>query len=733
VSDAAFPADLATPAGWAAATIERLGLPALRFESAGGHLHAIVLLVHGRLVEHLERFREPGAPTAPDGALRTEHLAELIAVAEADALARGVRLPLPAIAARFGLSWTERALVELAVARAVAPGTAALIAAAHGSPERGTLTVGLATALLSGDPLFTPPPLALFGSSSRPLRSGLLRLAPPPAGAPDLLIERLVLPSNALVAALGGEATLAEPLLDVAEIRPATATLLDLVSEEPVRRALEAIALSLPAYLERGPKPPGERPAFAPAGVLALLSGPPGCGKSLAAEALAGTAGKDLLRVSCPRVAAAPDPLRLVDAVFAQATLFDAVVCLDRAEALLGPGAPALSAVLEDAERHRGLTIVTTSYPERLAPELEPRLVFQVRLGRPDAQLREELWESHLPAEIGPDVAPGLANLAYQYELTGAQVRNAVTWAWFRAARRSPAEPVVAVDDLARGAREQLAARLEGATERKSARQGLEAIVLPPATEAAVREFLDGCRHRTAVLNEWGFGRRLSTGKGIVALFSGEPGTGKTYCAELLAHELGLVLHVVSIPNIMSKWVGETEQNIARLFSHARAQNTILMFDEADALFTTRVKVENASDRFSNMEVNQLLQEVDRFEGIVILTTNLESGIDRAFKRRVSFHVDFPMPDVAVRAQIWQTLLPPEAPVSGPLDFDALARSYELAGGHIKNILVRAAYRACARGKPIDMDLLHEVAEDECRSAGKLYRRGGAEGPPRRG
>ena len=209
-------------------------------------------------------------------------------------------------------------------------------------------------------------------------------------------------------------------------------------------------------------------------------------------------------------------------------------------------------------------------------------------------------------------------------------------------------------------------------------------------------------------------------------LLKGEPGTGKTFCAEILAGELGMGLNVVSVPQVMSKWVGETEKNLSRMFSHARAQNTMLMFDEADALFTTRVKVETASDRFSNMEVNQLLQEIDRFEGIVILTTNLESSMDRAFQRRVSFHVVFPMPEVEDRARIWRTLLPAEAPTDGRLNFQELAASYELAGGHIKNILVRAAYRARARGQPIDMALLNEVAEDECRAAGKLYRKADA-------
>jgi SpoVK/Ycf46/Vps4 family AAA+-type ATPase len=362
-----------------------------------------------------------------------------------------------------------------------------------------------------------------------------------------------------------------------------------------------------------------------------------------------------------------------------------------------------------------------------MAPELGPHLVFEIDLARPDAELREQMWESHLPPQVALDASPRLSELAFQYELTGSQVRNAVVSAYFKAATRRRGDVVLGSEDLSRAAREQLATRLEGVVAQRGSKQGLDSIVLPEDTERQVREFLDACRHRTVVLNEWGFGRRLSTGKGIVALFDGEPGTGKTYCAELLANELELVLQVVAIPHIMSKWVGETEKNIERLFSHARAQNTMLMFDEADSLFGTRVKVERSMDRFSNMEVNQLLQEIDKFEGIVILTTNLESSMDRAFKRRVGFHVKFPLPDARVRAGIWRVLVPPEAPVADDVDFEDLADRFELPGGHIKNILVRTAYRARARGQILTMDLLEAVAEDECRAAGKLFRRAGAE------
>ena len=216
-------------------------------------------------------------------------------------------------------------------------------------------------------------------------------------------------------------------------------------------------------------------------------------------------------------------------------------------------------------------------------------------------------------------------------------------------------------------------------------------------------------------------------GKGICCLLKGEPGTGKTLCAEILAAELGMKLYQISIPKIVSKFIGETEKNIAKIFSTARANHSMLLFDEADSLFTKRVSVENAIDRFSNMETNMLLQEIERFEGIVILTTNLDKNIDDAFSRRIQFKIDFPFPTPENRAIIWRALVPKECPIADDIDFDDLGESFELSGGYIKNAVVRAAYRAAARQGEITYDDIEFAAEQECKSAGKLFRSASAQ------
>ncbi len=687
--------------GWRQQVRRRLGAGPLRLESPADALHAHVLWAHGRLLQ--VAAGDPGE-LVEDG---PAELARKIAGATARAARDGHTLPLDRLSQRFGLDDRQRTLMVLALARAVAPGTAALMCSASGSPRADQLTVALAQALLGEDQVFAPPRSALFGRANPIVAAGLLRVECPLGEHGAAPIDRIVRAHPALISWVLGAVELSDPLAEHATLALEPRTLLDLVVDAPIRRRLEGLALSLATVPARG--------------IIALISGGRGCGRGSSAEAVAGSAGRPLLRASLPALATTGAAGPLLAEVYVHAELTGAVVCLDDADVLAGEAAVSLAGLLERARRYRGLTVLSTTRPESLLNSaLEGATALAVHLERPDATLREQLWEQHLPDSIELDGDPQLGPLSWQYELTGAQIRNAVA-AGVRSTRGTG--PLTAAD-LRQAAAEQLPARLEGAPARRACGRGLESLVLPEDAMLQIRELVDACRARAGVLEEWGFGRTMSTGKGIVALFSGEPGTGKTFCAELLAGELDLSLRVVSIPQVMSKWVGETEKNIARLFDNARAQGTLLVFDEADALFTSRVSsVERGSDRDANMRVNQLLQEIDRFDGIVVLTTNLKKSMDQAFQRRIGFHVEFPSPDAEQRRQIWRTLLPPEAPLAEDVDLDVLADQFDLSGGHIKNILLRAAYRARARGTAIDRGVLQEVAEQEFRATGRLYRR----------
>ena len=195
--------------------------------------------------------------------------------------------------------------------------------------------------------------------------------------------------------------------------------------------------------------------------------------------------------------------------------------------------------------------------------------------------------------------------------------------------------------------------------------------------------------------------KKLSLGKGLNALFAGPPGTGKTMAAEVIAGELQLDLYKIDLSQVVSKYIGETEKNLDRIFTAAESANAILFFDEADALFGKRSEVKDSHDRYANIEIGYLLQKMEEYEGVAILATNLRQNLDEAFVRRMHFVVDFPFPDEEHRRRIWGVTFPREAPLGADIDFCALAREVRLAGGNIKNIALAAAFYAAADGRVI--------------------------------
>jgi SpoVK/Ycf46/Vps4 family AAA+-type ATPase len=242
-------------------------------------------------------------------------------------------------------------------------------------------------------------------------------------------------------------------------------------------------------------------------------------------------------------------------------------------------------------------------------------------------------------------------------------------------------------------------------------------IVLPAETETQLREVASRLANRGTVYVDWGFADASSLGNGLVALFSGPSGTGKTMAAEVIANAAGLDLYKIDLAAVVSKYVGETESNLGRIFDEAADSDAVLLFDEADALFGERSEVSDAHDRYANVEVDYLLQRVEEHDGAVLLTTNLESNIDDAFLRRVHLGVDFPIPDRAARAEIWRRVFPDDAPV-GDLDYDALAR-LDFTGGNIRNIALSAAFFAADAGATVEMEQVVRAAKRECQKIGR--------------
>lgn len=458
--------------------------------------------------------------------------------------------------------------------------------------------------------------------------------------------------------------------------------------------------------------------------VVVLFTGPPGTGKTMLSTALARRLGKKLLAIDGARLAEAGRALEAeLDELFTEARLADAVVLFDGCEQLFAGrgGANARSAALMRAlDRFDGLVILTSSTPERLDPTLDRRVLLRLPLEVPVGALREKIWRQLLLPTVPLD-GVDINQLAKRYELSGGSIRSAVLYAVAKAVARGGGATLTQAD-LDAAAQAQLRGDLTAWAERtRHAKLTLDVLVLPADEKSQIEEIIAAGRNRAKVLHSWGFNEKLPTGKGLVVLLSGEPGTGKTLAAEVIASELNLNLYRVNPAKVVSKYVGETEKNLNEILAQAKSTHAILFFDEADALFSTRVaKVETANDRFVNMETNFLLQQLERYEGIVILATNLETSIDQAFKRRIAYHIVIPFPKPPDRERIWRTLMPSRAPV-GKIDYARLGKTFELSGGHIKNAILRAAYIAAQREKSIDYDLLAEAAEKECAAAGKLF------------
>ncbi len=263
---------------------------------------------------------------------------------------------------------------------------------------------------------------------------------------------------------------------------------------------------------------------------------------------------------------------------------------------------------------------------------------------------------------------------------------------------------------------------MAGIAERMSTSLGWNDVVLPDAVLEKLMEVITFSRYQRQVFEEWGFGGKVPYGRANSSLFTGPPGTGKTMVAGIIARELGMDLYRVDVSQIVSKYVGETEKNLKRVFEEASRSHAVLLFDEADSLFAKRTSVKSAQDRYSNLEVNYLLQRIETFEGITVLTSNFSDNIDDAFARRIKFKVEFPFPEPEERALLWRVCLPKGANVADEVDFGRLGRAFELSGGSIKNAVVRSAFTAAEAGRAIDTAILEQGGIAECQEMGKLLR-----------
>jgi winged helix domain-containing protein/ATPase family protein associated with various cellular activities (AAA) len=587
--------------------------------------------------------------------------------------------PLDLLAGLLGLSPFEQDVLLLCLAPELDPGFERLYAYVQDDVARKHATPYLALSFLGGDSA---------GDEDR--RNAFLLHAP---------LRRFHLVGlDPATHALRLDERIVDYLLGINHLDERTAPLLLAIPATPLSAPHRDLAERLVRWME-SLRTAERRP------VLNLV-GPAGSGKQAVARSFCDGLGVGLHRLDPARLPApGPEREEMLRLLQREALLLPTAFYLDGDE--IDAGDRTASAALEELLERLGVLLIVGS-PDRWPTERE---TFVVRIPKPDAAARTALWREALTGAPGATEVR-IEEIVQQFELGPEEISRAIAAARDQARLRDPGRgPEIAADDLWQACREQSGCRLEELAQRIVPAYGWDDLVLPEDTLRQLREIAGQVACRAKVYDAWGFGARLSRGRGISALFAGPSGTGKTMAAEVIANHLRLDLYRIDLSSVVSKYIGETEKNLRRVFDRAEQGGAILFFDEADALFGKRTEVKDSHDRYANIEISYLLQRMEDYRGLAILATNLKSHLDQAFLRRLRFLVDFPNPDPLQRQRIWRQVFPPQAELDG-LDWAALAR-LEIPGGNIRNIALNAAFLAAGEGAPVRMDHVLRAARRE--------------------
>lgn len=374
--------------------------------------------------------------------------------------------------------------------------------------------------------------------------------------------------------------------------------------------------------------------------------------------------------------------------------------------------------VLETAGRFSGAVLVTVKGEAVTVDLASGRRWLEEIVDLPDRSEREALWQetlTALPLEGGAEPW----ELANKFAVTPAQINSAAECA------RSMALLGRSLDGQAvnEAVYRQLSHKLGEHATLIYSRHTWDELVLAEEERQMLRRACDQVRYKHIVYDRWGFDQRLAYGKGVSMLFAGPPGTGKTMAAQVVANDLGLEMYKVDLSQVVSKYIGETEKNLNEVFNEAKKSNVILFFDETDAILGKRTEVKDSHDKNANLETAYLLQKMEEYDGITVMTTNYKENIDSAFFRRISYVIHFAFPDAAARKAIWKGIFPARTPLDEGVDFDYLARQFEFSGGSIKNIAVAAAFMAASEGVSVDMGHIVRAVKYETGKQGKIMRR----------
>jgi AAA+ superfamily predicted ATPase len=521
--------------------------------------------------------------------------------------------------------------------------------------------------------------------------------------------HRALRPTFDLVSALCSRSQLAPELSRCASILSAPASLDDLRYDEDMRKDAQAMC-------DAARHDPGSVDA-----PWVVLWGPTGIGKKTLAARIAAHAGRSLVMFD-------PNPVdrAILEDVFARV---QRETLIRGATLYIGP----LSGELIQnggRELFRRLTRYNNPVVFGLDGMQPPRLVsdhplWELQMRLPSEPTRAQLWDQSLPPPIRASDLK-VDSIARAFNLTPGEILASSNEAKAIAERErmkvNHADARACVARRLRNDLGELARPILVSTKWSD-------LVLPQEDMDRVQEFISRKKFADRVYNEWGYGVRVGYGKGLIALFSGPPGTGKTMLAGLIAQALDLDMYQVDLAQVVSKWVGETEKQLGKVFDQAERAHAVLLFDEADSLFAKRTEVKSSNDRYGNMAVNYLLQRLEQYTGVAVLTTNKDASLDEALQRRLTLHLYLDIPEVEERERLWRSFMPDRAPVARDVDLRTLANEFELSGGYIKNAAVRAAFLAASHDAPISMELLRLASALEMEDMGRVvfHRRKGGE------
>ncbi|MDD1725058.1 MAG: ATP-binding protein, partial [Methanospirillum sp.] len=639
-------------------------------------------------IENLFFGKDSAGDPDPTGLLPAiDAITRMIDERKNSSLETGIPLGLPWLLSLFCLDSLEETALIMCLGAEIDPKYGRVYAYLNNDASQKLPTVGLVMSIARISPDDQPDALLRFSHDSPLIRSGIL--TSPDTGS--LVMRPLRLDERVVRFILGQDS-----------IPEGTRQYMEVYYPDKVHEPAEGSHAISALIREDGTR-------------CIYIEGPCSDSRSNLARRVCSELQLPLIIVDTESLFHSTSPEIIVTKCLLEAALRQAALCFDNTDFLAAP---------EMQEKRDHLTMAVT---ERYGPiffagsipsPFKHPPLFTIRIPPPEIHARISLWEGAL-AGIPLEDTVNLPVLSSRFRLSAGQIREAALAAWSYAVAGNSRKPVITQDDLITACRESSNQNLSDHAKKIHPIYTWDDIILPRDSFDQLKEICSHVDNRQTVYHDWGFAKTLSRGRGLNILFSGPSGSGKTMAAEILAHELRLDLYKIDLSTVVSKYIGETERNLSRIFHEAETSNAILFFDEADALFGKRSDVRDSHDRYANIEINYLLQKMEDYDGITILATNMKHHIDAAFLRRMHFVIEISSPDEHHRKLLWSKIFPRAVP-SEELDFGFLARQFAITGGNIRNIAVNAAFLAAGNSGKVTMQHIIHATKREYQKIGRV-------------